>query len=499
MLLLRRAHAVPEQAGLGEMIGEAGRTHPDLAALHRLMEGREAAVARRRRRLPGPVAVDGIRLVGSPPAVDLLAMRRVALVVVERTERLVDRDLVEVRPAEAQQLRVGIGEQPALHQRVVAEIDARHDVADVEGHLLGLGEEVVGVAVQHHAPHHPHRHQFLGDQLGRVEQVEAEAQLVLFLHHLQAQLPFRVVAALDVLPQAATVEVRVLAGELLRLVPDQRADARLRPPVELHQARLALVVDQPEAVHAEPLHGAEAHRDGAVGHGPEHHVRRLRRQRDEVPEGVVGRGAGGDLVVRLGFHRVDEVGELDGVLDEEHRHVVADQVEVALVGIELHREAAHVAHRVGGTARPLHRGEAHEHRRALARLAEEVGPGQVAQRLRHLEVAMGRRATGMYHPLGNPLVVEVGDLLPHDEVFQQGRTPLAGAQAVLVVGDARAGIGGQRLVGGVFAEAFELVQLGVAIAAVQRIGAGHLAGGSALLLFVFHRAVSSFQANALEF
>ena len=46
----------------------------------------------------------------------------------------------------------------------------------------------------------------------------------------------------------------------------------------------------------------------------------------------------------LGFHRVHEVGKLDRVLNEEHRHVVADQVEVAFVGEELHRETAYVAH-----------------------------------------------------------------------------------------------------------------------------------------------------------
>jgi hypothetical protein len=37
---------------------------------------------------------------------------------------------------------------------------------------------------------------------------------------------------------------------------------------------------------------------------------------------------------------VDEVAELVGVADEEYRRVVADQVPVALVGVELDREAA---------------------------------------------------------------------------------------------------------------------------------------------------------------
>jgi hypothetical protein len=48
--------------------------------------------------------------------------------------------------------------------------------------------------------------------------------------------------------------------------------------------------------------------------------------------------------------RVDEVGKLHRVLDEEDRDVVADQVPVALVRVELHREAAHVARGVGRAA-----------------------------------------------------------------------------------------------------------------------------------------------------
>ena len=73
-----------------------------------------------------------------------------------------------------------------------------------------------------------------------------------------------------------------------------------------------------------------------------------------------------DLVVRLGLHRMDQVGKLDRVLDEEHRHVVADEVPHAFVGIELDREAAHVARRVGRAARAGDGREAHEDRRLHA-------------------------------------------------------------------------------------------------------------------------------------
>lgn len=182
---------------------------------------------------------------------------------------------------------------------------------------------------------------------------------------------------------------------------------------------------------------------------------------------------------------MDEVGELDRILDEEHRHVVADQVEVAFVGIELHGEAAYVTHRIRGPARPLHGGETHEDRGTLARLGEEAGLGQVAEVLVGLEVAMRRRATSVDHALGNALVVEVGDLLAHDEVFEQRRSALAGLQGVLVIGDAGAGIGAQGLSGGVLAIGLQLFQLGVAVATVDGVGAGRLA--ALLVVLLAHR------------
>ncbi len=60
----------------------------------------------------------------------------VALPVVDGRQRAVNGNFVEVGPAQALELRVGIGKQAALQQGVVAEIDARHHVAEVEGHLF---------------------------------------------------------------------------------------------------------------------------------------------------------------------------------------------------------------------------------------------------------------------------------------------------------------------------------------------------------------------------
>ncbi|MNO73044.1 hypothetical protein D3C76_640030 [compost metagenome] len=292
-------------------------------------------------------------------------------------------------------------------------------MADMEGHLLGLGEEVVRVAVEHHLAHHLDGHQLFRNQLGGVEQIEIEAVLVAFRNHLQGQFPFRVVARFDVLPQPAPVEVRVLAGELLRLVPDQRAGARRRAPVELDEYGLPGRTEQAEGMHTEALHAAEADRDSPVGHHPHDHVRRLRRQRDEIPEGVMGRPTGGNFIVGLRLHRMNEIGKLDRILDEEHRHVIADQVEIAFLGVELDRESAHVADRIGGATRALHRGKADEHRSALAGRGEKARLGQRAEILIGFEIAMRSGTPGVYHAFGYALVVEVGDLLAHDEIFEQ--------------------------------------------------------------------------------
>ncbi|MNZ76266.1 hypothetical protein D3C78_947670 [compost metagenome] len=178
--------------------------------------------------------------------------------------------------------------------------------------------------------------------------------------------------------------------------------------------------------------------------------------------------------MRFGFHRVDEVGKLDRVLDEEHRHVIAHQVEVAFIGEELDGKAAHIAHGVPRPARPLHRGKAHEHRGNLLRVLKKSGLGQCCMGFVSLEVTMGAAATGMHDALGNTLMVKVRDLLTHDEVFQQRRTTFSSAQAVLVVGDLDALVGTQGLAGGISSKGFQALQLGVGVGPVRGLGAGQL-------------------------
>ena len=55
----------------------------------------------------------------------------------------------------------------------------------------------------------------------RIEDIEAEAELILLLNDLKPELPFEKIAALDRLEHVSTVEVRVFAGNLLSFVPPQ--------------------------------------------------------------------------------------------------------------------------------------------------------------------------------------------------------------------------------------------------------------------------------------
>ena len=56
---------------------------------------------------------------------------------------------------------------------------------------------------------------------------------------------------------------------------------------------------------------------------------------------------------------------------------------------------------------------------------------------------MGSRATRVHDPLRNTFVIEVGDLLPEDKIFQQSRAAWPRLQRVLIVIDRGALVGGK--------------------------------------------------------
>ncbi len=207
----------------------------------------------------------------------------------------------------------------------------------------------------------------------------------------------------------------------------------------LHPEALARRVDEAVGVAAEAVHLPVVLRQAAVGEQDRHLVQALRRQRPEVPH---RRGAA-QIGLGIALLRVDEVAELEGIADEEHRRVVADEVPVAFLGVELDGEAAHVALGIGRPALAGDGGEAQKQLRLLADRGEQLGARVARDVLGDSERAVGGRALGVHHALGNPLAVEVRHLLDEVVVGEQHRAAHARGEAVLVVGDGIAAGGGQ--------------------------------------------------------
>ena len=139
---------------------------------------------RPRRRFARPVIVDGVRLIVGRIGVDIHPVHAVTLEVVVRAGRAVNRNFVEVRPAETADLRIGIGEEAPLQQGIVGEIEPWDNMARMEGHLFVFGKEVIRVTIEHHFANPLHRHQRFWDQFRRVEQVEIKLELILFRDQL---------------------------------------------------------------------------------------------------------------------------------------------------------------------------------------------------------------------------------------------------------------------------------------------------------------------------
>jgi hypothetical protein len=76
-----------------------------------------------------------------------------------------------------------------------------------------------------------------------------------------------------------------------------------------------------------------------------------------------------------------DVDELHRIANEKDLQVVADKVPVAVLGIELHGEAARVAQRLRRMATVNDGRDADQQRRALALLLEEFGACELADGL----------------------------------------------------------------------------------------------------------------------
>src|SRR5882724_2391881 len=134
-----------------------------------------------------------------------------------------------------------------------------------------------------------------------------------------------------------------------------------------------------------------------------------------------------------------EVREPQRIAEEEDRRVVADDVPVALLGIELEGGAANVAFCVGRAALTGDGREAQEHGRLLPDLRENLRLGVAGDVVGHREGAVGTPALGVHAPLRDYFPVEMRQLLDQPDILQERRAASAGRHDVGVVCDRRAG------------------------------------------------------------
>src|SRR5262249_8566460 len=120
--------------------------------------------------------------------------------------------------------------------------------------------------------------------------------------------------------------------------------------------------------------------------------------------------------LRLGG--VNKIGKLHRILDEEDWNVVADDVPVALLRIELDRKAANVPRQIRRTLAAGHRRKADERGRSLARALENVRTRELGERLISLEESVRSIASRMDDPLRDAFVIEMEQFFAEMEVLQ---------------------------------------------------------------------------------
>ena len=281
--------------------------------------------------------------------------------------------------------------------------------------------------------------------LGQVEGVVRGLVGIGLGHHLHLYRPLRKVPSLDGAEQVLLERLPAVADDTGRLLVGHGLVTLPGFEVKLHPESLAVPVPETEGVAAVAVHEPGTDRNAPVRHQYCHLVHALRASRPEVPH----RRRRAQIGARMTFLRADEIGELEGIADEEHRRVVADQVPVALFGVELDRKSANVPFRVGGAEFARNGGESGQHRRLPAHLGKKPCPGEAGNVPGNGKGTECTPTLGMHDPFRDPFPVLVRQLFDELVVLHQHRPARSGGQAVLVVRHRIAAGGGHRLDGSI--------------------------------------------------
>lgn len=202
--------------------------------------------------------------------------------------------------------------------------------------------------------------------LRQVEGIVLVRAGLLLAHDLDAECPARKVARLKSLVKVALVAFAIIADDVRGFTVRQIVDTLLTAEMKFYPYTFVCLVDEAECVRAETVHGAIGFGRASITHHDCNLMKRLRQQAPEIPI-VIGAT---HACARVSFDGVIEIRKPQRIAEKEDGRVVADDVPVSLLGVELDREAANVALGVSRTALSGNGGEADEYRGFLADRSE---------------------------------------------------------------------------------------------------------------------------------
>lgn len=301
LLSLLATEHFPQQARLHEILVR------DRQLLRHGRAGPLLVLLRRFDGLVGHVPVGG-RVVGVGAVVAVDRHDAVALVGVERSQRLIDGDLLIV-DAEAVAVGVRVGEQTGLKDRIGRRFDPGNHVRRRKGHLLDLGKIVLGVLVESKFAKGPQGDFFLRPDLGEIEYVPPEAFGLFRAENLNVAGPGRVVAILNGVEQVLGMPVGVFRRHLAGFLVGKGSAALVGLAVNLDVIETAIGFGELVRMARVPVHVAVRIRSAAVG--------------EELHDLMSGFLVGGEVVpehgrvleigLRVALLRVDEDGEFGGI------------------------------------------------------------------------------------------------------------------------------------------------------------------------------------------
>lgn len=113
-------------------------------------------------------------------------------------------------------------------------------------------------------------------------------------------------------------------------------------------------------------------------------MKRLGREREKVPSsiGVL------EISARITLLSVNEVRELGGITDKEDGRVVANNVEIAFLGVELESKTTGITGSIRAALLAAYSGETSKHGSLLANFTEELGLAEVCDIMSDLYIGM---------------------------------------------------------------------------------------------------------------